>query len=210
MPFLLSQPPASENTRPFHSLVASDSDSGDDAPVKGVQFARKLPKPSEERRIVVEAIAGTMTALIVMVLNVTYAGVVWHGPKLSQFMSHGIAMNMLSTALSTGWLALKPRQLPFICVADSFMAILFAQGGVHMVGRHVDGPAAFGTLAVSMALTSVLLGAAYVVMGCARVCKVVQFVPSPVMAGYQASIGCGPADMRSSLIVCPRGSLREA
>jgi len=141
-----------------------------------------------------------MTALIVMVLNVTYAGVVFHGPVLGNFMSYGISMNLLTTALSTGWLAIKRRQLPYICVADSFMAVLFAQGGTRMLSGKLQHPsAAFSTLAASMALTTFLLGVAYVLMGCAKVCKVVQFVPSPVMAGYQASIGFLLLDSAASL-----------
>ena len=38
-------------------------------------------------------------------------------------------MNLLCTAISTLWLLFARSDLPYITVADSFMAVLFAQVG---------------------------------------------------------------------------------
>eukprot|EP00966_Prymnesium_polylepis_P324036 7380147-Prymnesium_polylepis.1 len=169
----------------------ASSDDSVDGPSKGVQFSADVQSAGEQRQPIVEATGGSMTAVIVLVLNVTYAGVVFHGPFLGHFMSYGIALNLLSTALSTAWLSNARKQLPYVCVADSFMAVLFAQGGSRILASGLpDDAAAFSTLILAMGLTSVFMGVCYIIMGCAKVCKVVQFVPSPVMAGYQASIGC--------------------
>ena len=40
-----------------------------------------------------------------------------------------------------------------------------------------------------MALCSILLSSSYIIIGSAQLAKIGQYVPSPVLAGYQASIG---------------------
>ena len=86
----------------------------------------------------------------------------------------------------------------FVTVADSFMAVLFATTADNIAAsRGVE--ADFGTLAAAMCLSAVFLGAGNVAVGYMRVCNVVQFVPTPVMAGYQASIGYLLLDSASTL-----------
>jgi len=169
---------------------------------KGVQFDKTVATQSsaEKRQMVAEVTGASLTTLLTIVLNVTYAGVVFHGSRLGPFMSIGITANLVSTAVSTAWLAYARRDVPYITVADSFMAVLFSQSGTRILHASTTTGGALGTLTVTMLLTSVMLGITYVVIGHMRVCKVVQFVPSPVMAGYQASIGYLLLDSASALV----------
>jgi MFS superfamily sulfate permease-like transporter len=87
------------------------------------------------------------------------------------------------------WLLFARRNLPFISVADSFMAVLFATAADNIARTADEDTSLLGTLGAAMFMCSVVSAAGYVAVGSARVCNIVQFVPSPVMAGYQASIG---------------------
>ena len=137
-----------------------------------------------------EIAGGTLTALLVLVLNVTYAGVVMGGTaEFLPFLSHGISMCLACTSISTSWMLIFRRNMPFITCADSFMAVLFASTAANIVRRSGDNTSKLGTLAAAMLICSLTLAAGYVAVGVTRVCNVIHFVPSPVMAGYQASIG---------------------
>ena len=137
-----------------------------------------------------EWMGAVLTTVLTTVLNVTYAGVIMGStPALQPYMSHGIFMCLGCTALSNLWLLCARRNMPFITVADSFMAVLFASMANDIVIKGGEGVSVLGTLAVAMVVCSAVLAFGYVAVGVLRVGNLVQFVPSPVMAGYQASIG---------------------
>jgi SulP family sulfate permease len=146
-----------------------------------------------------ELMGGLLSTMLVLVLNVTYAGVIMGGNIAYQpFVAHGISMCLACTAISNTWLIFARRNLPFITVADSFMAVLFATTADRIVAAG-GGEADLGTLAAAMCFSAVFLGVGYVAVGFLQVCNVVQFVPTPVMAGYQASIGYLLLDSASTL-----------
>ena len=181
----------------------TDTDNGEEAgaPRPPSSLPGHEEKPSQEQTSPsVEFAGGTLLSILILVLNVTYAGVVMGGSlAFLPFLSHGIAMCFACTACSNLWLLMFRRNMPFITVADSFMAVLFATTAENIVKKGGDGTSLLGTLAASMIMCSLVLGAGYVAVGVARVCNVVQFVPSPVMAGYQASIGYLLLDSASTL-----------
>ena len=149
----------------------------------------------------VEIMGGLLTSIVAIVLNVTYAGVIMSTPELRPYLSYGIAMCLGCTALSNLWLLVMRRNLPYICVADSFMAVLFATTASDLTRLAPDGTAVLGTLMIAMLLCSLLLSLSYIATGVLRVCNVVQFMPSPVMFGYQASIGYLVVDSAAKLAV---------
>ena len=156
---------------------------------------------ASRRTWVVEIMGGLLASIVAIVLNVTYAGVIMSTPELRPYLSYGIAMCLGCTALSNLWLLVMRRNLPYICVADSFMAVLFATTASDLARLAPDGTAVLGTLMIAMLLCSLLLSLSYIATGVLRVCNVVQFMPSPVMFGYQASIGYLVVDSAAKLAV---------
>lgn len=67
-----------------------------------------------------------------------------------------------------------------------------------LVESGVEAPMA--TLVVGMALSSFMLGAFEVLLGAARFGRAVQFVPSPVIAGFIASMGYIQLDLSSKMV----------
>ena len=150
----------------------------------------EMHKRAVETSQLAEIMGGTLTSVLILVLNITYAGVIMSGSvKFLPYLSHGIAMCLACTAFSNVWLLFARRNLPFISVADSFMAVLFATAADNIARTADEDTSLLGTLGAAMFMCSVVSAAGYVAVGSARVCNIVQFVPSPVMAGYQASIG---------------------
>jgi hypothetical protein len=134
---------------------------------------------------------GTLTSTLVLVMNVTYASVVFFKDSpLEGFVPHGISACLSCTALAQLGLLALGSPVPYIVVADSFMAVLFAEMNHDILEAH-EAPLAsqLATTFVAMALCSLLLSLSYVALGTARLAKIGQYVPSPVLAGYQASIG---------------------
>ena len=85
-----------------------------------------------------EVMGGVLTTVLTLVLNVTYAGVVMgSSPAFIPYLSHGISMCLASTAISNMWLLCTRRNLPYVTVADSFMAVLFATTADHLTAQGV-------------------------------------------------------------------------
>ena len=83
-----------------------------------------------------EVMGGILTTVLTLVLNVTYAGVVMgSSPAFIPYLSHGISMCLASTAISNMWLLCTRRNLPYVTVADSFMAVLFATTADHLTAQ---------------------------------------------------------------------------
>ena len=199
-----------EASRYYTVLAEEDDDDDVEFGVKAevVRVAVSPPPQSPTRppetSPTVEISGGALTSVLILVLNVTYAGVVMGGSvEFLPYLSHGIAMCLACTSLSNLWLLFARRNMPFITVSDSFMAVLFATTAQNIVTKAAEGTSLFGTLAVSMLLCSLILASGYIAVGSARVCNIVQFVPSPVMAGYQASIGWLLLDSAATLACAP-------
>jgi sulfate permease, SulP family len=174
---------------PYHELkdeISSETTVGGEA---AERLGSCLETAASSRSWLSEIMGGLLASIVIVVLNATYAGVVMNTPVLRPYLTYSIAMCLGCTALSNLWLLVSRRNMPFICVADSFMAVLFATTASNIVRLAPDGSAVFGTLVIAMLLCSLLLSLSYIATGVLRVCNVIQFVPSPVMAGYQASIG---------------------
>lgn len=134
-----------------------------------------------------ELIGGVLSSLIVLVLNVVSVTVIFHdGYLFSSFLGKGATLAMLCTAVGPA-LQVARSGLPVACVSDTFMAALYADMASNIL-RH-DLPSPQGTLFLAMGACTAISGGCYLAIGVARVGKIVQFVPAPIMSGYLASTG---------------------
>ena len=145
------------------------------------------PRASITRALVVvqRDLAGSLSAAaVVLVLNITCAAIVFPGAEFA----HGVTLALLSSALGTmASLVLVRKGTPnYLFVCDAFMAALVSISAAHIRATETD---AFGTLVASMTIASLVNTVCYVILGCARVGKLVEFIPSPVLCGYMLSIG---------------------
>ena len=149
-----------------------------------------LPQPDRWRscrELCVLAVPGLLTTLLVLVLNVATAGLIVSDPTLREYTGEAVVMTLASTAL--GLLVVLPSRssVPAVLNADAFMAALYANMASDIVrDERVHSP--LGTLGAAMAVTSVLAGAFFLLLAFSHSGRAVQFLPSPVVAGYIASV----------------------
>ena len=139
--------------------------------------------------VVREVVPALLTGLLSIIVNVGAAGIVFHeGTPLGAHAADAITLALLCTTAGSAAYALTSG-CPALVQTDAFMGTFF----LSMATRITDNPAGperpFGTVAVAMAMVSAMTGLAYLLMGAAKVGRLVQYVPTPVISGYLASIG---------------------
>ena len=123
-------------------------------------------------------------ASVILVINITGAAIVFPGTDFAE----GLVLALLSSALGTisGLACVRPGAPKYLFVTDTFMAALVSVCAARTRAIAVD---TFGTLVISMAIASFVNTMCFVTLGHARVGKLVELMPSPVLSGYMLSIG---------------------
>ena len=159
-----------------------------------------------------EVSVGTLASLLVLVMNVGSAGIVFHEADESDAL-HALngnvadAVTICLLCTTVGGLAISLSSgVPALVSADAFMGAFYVTLARNVIGGHPE--AAFGTVVVAIAFCSALQGVAFYLLGAARVGRAVQFVPTPVVSGYLASIGYLLLNGTSSMLTgCTLGSV---
>ena len=160
---------------------------------KMASFARLL---QEAVQTAVTDIPGSIvSAAVVLVINITCAGIIFPG---SQF-ADGVVICLMTSAAGTA-LSIpigKDRPLKYLMVSDTFMASLFT---VASSSIRAGTPNYFGTLVATMMFSSLINALCYIGLGVAKVGKLVELMPSPVISGYLVSMGFAQLSSAAKLI----------
>ena len=97
-------------------------------------------------------------------------------------------MALLSTVFGNV-VSMATSQLQTVQTTDAFMSAFFANMAAGLLADHPDMEAPFATVAVAMGTSTALQGLIFWLMGAVHLGRAVQFVPTPVVSGYLASIG---------------------
>ena len=183
------------STRPAHRSLLIGDGTGDGS-------ANSLRPPW------LSAVLGALvSALIMVVMNISCATVVFQA--VPEHLSQGATLCLLgSAAFPAALLLTTSTEIAAPWTSDSFFAALFAQAASSLRAAGVAAP--FGTVVVSMALSSVLIGILLAGLGLSRIGRAAQFVPAPVMAGFLASMGFVQLDATCRMIAgCSLISLHQ-
>ena len=137
------------------------------------------------RTIQSDIFGGLLAVMLCLVFNVSAAGVLFGHGALRPYESEGVVLTILATASSLAVLVLT-SPLPVVTSADAFVAAMFAQ---QMQSVKEDDVEPFAMQIAALAILSLMLGGMMWVLGAAQAGKLVQFLPTPVMAGYLAAVG---------------------
>ncbi len=137
-----------------------------------------------------DAFAGGISSVLSIAYCLSYAALIFSGP-LAPWLSYGVAVAFLSSALGAATVALR-SSFPFAiggpdtstsAVVATLMAAtaarLAASGNAHLL------PAAL----IVMALATVLTGAVLSLLGLTRAGRAIRFVPYPVIGGFLGATG---------------------
>ncbi|CAH0482466.1 unnamed protein product [Peronospora belbahrii] len=141
--------------------------------------------------IIVNGTSGIIAFLLSSTLAVSCASVlVGHGTPLSSVIARFIDMNLLGTAILSivlAWQSQAPYTLGSI---DVFVAPVMAEMA-DKISRHLHGNLdhVVSTTVMMVAITSMVLGLVFFIMGLFRVTSIANYMPYPVIAGFLSGIG---------------------
>jgi SulP family sulfate permease len=141
--------------------------------------------------ILVNGTSGVIAFLLSSTLAVSCASVlVGHGTPLASVIARFIDMNLLGTAVLSvvlAWQSCAPWTLGSI---DVFVAPIMAEMAQKISDHlHGDLEKVLPTTVVMVAVTSMLLGLVFFLMGLFRVTSIANYMPYPVIAGFLSGIG---------------------
>ena len=155
------------------------------------------------KKLLPDVSAGLVSTLLVLVLNVSGAGLVCADAALRPHVDILVVLSLMCTAVSTAVLACLSPTVVVVNI-DAFGASQFYHMARHIVAHEPAPAAPFCTTLVAMAVASLIIGLCFLLLGVLKAGKAVQFLPSPVMAGYLASVGYVLVDSASTFLTeCP-------
>ncbi|KAE8894679.1 hypothetical protein PF005_g8369 [Phytophthora fragariae] len=162
-----------------------------------VASSAQSPAPDHRRlqthlvEVLVNGTSGVIAFLLSSTLAVSCASVVvGHGTPLASVIAHFIDMNLLGTAVLSivlAWQSCAPWTLGAI---DVFVAPVMAEMAQKISDHlHGDLDKVVPTTVVMVAITSMVLGVVFFLMGLFRVTSIANYMPYPVIAGFLSGIG---------------------
>ena len=143
----------------------------------------------QESQLLKELAGATLMGFLGLVNTMSAAGVIFSGPA-EHLLPRGLAILLYSTAFGPLVVSLmQPGAARVLIVTPDNLAVPFM---AHMVGdllQVTNGPEVFSTVAISMVICTASVGAAYTLVGAARLGHLVQHIPAPVVSGYLVSVG---------------------
>ncbi|HUM71305.1 MAG TPA: SulP family inorganic anion transporter, partial [Chloroflexota bacterium] len=153
-----------------------------------------LPRTGDElrwQRLLPAVTAGFVVGLLEVILTLSFAALIYSGP-LSGFVSQGVGLALFGVILSGIIIALF-TSLPGVVggnqdVATAVLAVIAAT-----IARSMPSGSSpeeiFLTIAVAIALTTMITGLFFWVIGYFQSGNLVRFLPYPVMGGFLAGTG---------------------
>jgi MFS superfamily sulfate permease-like transporter len=146
--------------------------SDDNAPADGASSSWR----SQAAMWMREIMAGAVTSVVCVVLNVGAAQVVFHaGSPLGAFVGDAINMSLLSSFVGTIALSLFSGVSPIVATTDGFMCTFYATMCSSVLAHPAAAVAPFGTVAVALAISTAAQGTFFYMLGVARIGKAVEY-----------------------------------
>ena len=137
-----------------------------------------------------DAFAGAVSSLLSIAYCLSYAALIFSGP-LAPWLSYGVAVAFLSSALGAAAVALK-SSFPFgiggpDTSTSAVMATLVSVTAARLVAA--GNPHLLPATLIVMALATILTGAVLLLLGLTRAGRAIRFVPYSVIGGFLAATG---------------------
>ncbi|WP_437599723.1 SLC26A/SulP transporter family protein [Sorangium sp. So ce590] len=142
-------------------------------------------------KLVQAALAAAVSGTLVVTFDISLAALVFTH-DFADRLSKGIGIFLVSSVIVGVIVALLSSFRPVIAAPQEDAAVIFASmasaiaAGVHKIDPNAD---AFPTVIVAIALTSVVAGGFFLLLGILRLGVLVRFIPYPVAGGFLAGAG---------------------
>lgn len=137
-----------------------------------------------------DAFAGAVSSILSIAYCLSYAALIFSGP-LSPWLSYGVAVAFLSSALGAATVALR-SSFPFgiggpDTSTSAVVATLVSVTATRLAAA--NNPHLLPATLIVMALATILTGAVMSLLGLTRAGRAIRFVPYPVIGGFLAATG---------------------
>ncbi|MBN1565386.1 MAG: SLC26A/SulP transporter family protein [Anaerolineae bacterium] len=134
--------------------------------------------------------AGLVTAILDIIISISFAAMIFSG-EFAVFLPRGIGIALFSTMIVCAILAVASQFRGVISVAQDAGIVILA-GVAQRIIATADDPTANGTfvtMAVFIALSSLITGLFFLILGRFRLGNLIRFIPYPVIGGFLAAVG---------------------
>lgn len=167
-------------------MHASESSSADDRPALSVTTP-ELPR----RQQMIALVGGMANGIILLLLNISMAGLVYPG-ELGAQQARGVGLMLFGAALLALVTALTSA-LPFAIAAPQAATVVIAAGiagGIMAAAAPEASQQAIGvTIFVGIMISSLVGGLMLFGLGATRLGRIARFLPYPVVGGFIAGVG---------------------
>ncbi len=135
--------------------------------------------------------AGVLAGLIDLGVILSLAALIFSG-QLAGFVANGIGLLLVGAGVMNIALALlstRPAIIGGVQDAPAVVVALIAASVAAQMPAGSDAAATYATVVVAIALTTLITGAAFVLLGQLRLGSLVRYLPYPVIGGFLAGTG---------------------
>ena len=145
-------------------------------------------KPS---KIMPAVIAGMVSGMLVVSFDISLGALIFNH-DLASYLSRGIGIILISSVIVGVLVALLSSYRPVIAAPQEDAAVILASMASTIaagIAQKNPGMSPFPTIVVAIAITSVVAGGFFLLLGILRLGILVRFIPYPVAGGFIAGAG---------------------
>ena len=152
---------------------------------------RQLANEFHPRRLFPSLMAGVITGILVVMIEISLAALIFSG-DLARFVSNGIGITLFGSIVIGVIVALTSSMQGAVGVAQDIPAAILAPvvaGIAASLSGSASPEATYATVVAVIAVTSLVTGIGFLLMGVFRLGGLIRFIPYPVIGGFLAGTG---------------------
>jgi sulfate permease, SulP family len=154
-------------------------------------FHDRLVAEFQPGRLFPSIIAGSIAGILTIMIEISLASLIFSG-DLSRFVSNGIGISLFGSFVIGIVVALTSSLCGAVGVAQDIPAAILAPmvaGIVSSLSSSASPEATYATVVAAIAITSLVTGIGFLLMGIFHLGGVIRFIPYPVIGGFLAGTG---------------------
>ncbi len=157
----------------------------------GQPFFHQLLDEFQPRHLFPSLLAGLISGILTVIIEISLAALIFSG-NLARFVSGGIGITLFSSLIIGVVVALTSSMRGAVAVGQDIPAAILAPlaaGIAASLAPSVPPEATYVTVVAVMAVTSLVTGIGFLLMGIFRLGGLIRFIPYPVIGGFLAGTG---------------------
>lgn len=154
-------------------------------------FLQKLTRDFRPESLLPSLSAGLIAGIIIVMVQISLAALIFSG-DLSHFVSGGIGLTLFGSFVVSAVVALTSSYRGAVGVAQDISAALIAPMAAGIVTGLIPSASPdekYATVVAAIAVTSLVTGLGFLLMGLFRLGGLIRYIPYPVIGGFLAGTG---------------------